>query len=205
MLLSSSENLCQGTASLGGGSKRSRSLPTQLSGAASLRRLRPRQRLKEIEPATRGAMQPAGLPAIDDDALPEGRSARTLQAIVTWVFAIVGGKAGYPKLDPNVVVLNKGTLRRVGKVMSVYSTRPLINGATVILELLARMVMLILFMALSCTPRSRSTVMERVRLALEARVQHVRRCARCHHPSAPPRPPGVDARRTRQKKHAVPL
>ena len=115
---------------------------------------------------------------VDTDA-PSGRSAAALRAIVSWTIAAINSRGGdMPKLDPNFVV-DSSTLRRVGKVMCVYSTRPLINGAAVILELLARLLLLIIFLALSFSPPRRRVVVEKMRIHLEAHVNSVRRCAHC--------------------------
>lgn len=108
-----------------------------------------------------------------DDGLG-GRSTRILGTIISWTIAAINAK-GYPKIDPNIVV-DRQTLRRVGKVVCVYSARPLVQGAAAILELLARMILLILFLALSCTPRHRTVIVERVRSSLEMHVNTVRRC-----------------------------
>ena len=80
-----------------------------------------------------------------------------------------------PKIDPNEIVLDKQTLRRVGKVVAIYSTRPLVQGTAFLLELIARLLLLIIFLALSCSPRHRTVVVERVRGTLETHVNAVRR------------------------------
>ena len=114
---------------------------------------------------------------VEADA-PTGRSAAALRAIVSWTIAAINSRGDMPKLDPNFVV-DSSTLRRVGKVMCVYSTRPLINGAAVLLELLARLLLLIIFLALSFSPPRRRVVVEKMRIHLEAHVNSVRRCAHC--------------------------
>ena len=119
------------------------------------------------------------------DTGSSGRSARVLSAIVSWSITIVNGKGIFPKIDPNEIVLDKQTLRRVGKVVAIYSTRPLVQGTAFLLELIARLLLLILFLALSCSPRHRTVVVERVRGTLETQVNAVRRYARLLCSSAP--------------------
>ena len=102
----------------------------------------------------------------------ESRSARVLTTVVSWTIAAMNSR-GISKIDPNIVV-DKQTLRRVGKVVCVYSTRPLVQGAAALLELFARLILLVLFLALSCSPRHRTAVVEKVRTSLETHVNTVR-------------------------------
>ncbi len=106
-----------------------------------------------------------------------GRSSAALRAIVSWTIAAINSRSDLPRIDPNVVI-DVPTLRRVGKVVGVYSTRPFVNGAVALLELFARMLLLTIFMALSFSPQRRTIVVERMRIRLEAHVNSVRRCAR---------------------------
>ena len=62
----------------------------------------------------------------------------------------------------------------MGKVMCVYSTKPLVHSAALLLELLYRMLLLIIFLALSYSPRHRTVVVERLRVTLESHVNSVR-------------------------------
>ena len=125
------------------------------------------------------------------------RSARVLGTFVSWAIAAANAK-GISKIDPNVVV-DRETLRRVGKVVCVYTTMPIVQGCTALLELISRLILLLIFLALSCSPRHRTVVVERVRTSLQQRINSVRGCARAMPrplcscscpPSAPgPRPP----------------
>lgn len=110
---------------------------------------------------------------LEEEVGSAGRSARVFGTIVQWTIAAINAK-GYSKIDPNKVILDKDTLRRVGKVVCVYSTKPIVQGAAALLELLARLLLLIIFLALSCTPKHRSVIVERVRMRLESSVNSVR-------------------------------
>jgi hypothetical protein len=113
-------------------------------------------------------------PDISDPEQLGGRSARVLGTVISWTFAIINRDGKYPKLDPNFVV-DRQTLKRVGRVMCVYSARPLIYGATFLLELLARLLLLIIFLALSVSPSHRTSVVKRERGTLQSHLNSVRR------------------------------
>jgi len=100
------------------------------------------------------------------------RSARVLGTFVSWAIAAANAK-GISKIDPNVVV-DRETLRRVGKVVCVYTTMPIVQGCTALLELISRLILLLIFLALSCSPRHRTVVVERVRTSLQQRINSVR-------------------------------
>jgi hypothetical protein len=128
---------------------------------------------------------------LDEEVGSAGRSARVFGTIVQWTIAAINAK-GYSKIDPNKVILDKDTLRRVGKVVCVYSTKPIVQGAAALLELLARLLLLIIFLALSCTPKHRSVIVERVRMRLESSVNSVRGCVQsilANPPASRPPPP----------------
>jgi hypothetical protein len=134
-----------------------------------------------------------------------GRSAAALRAIVAWTIAAVNSR-GYGKIDPNVLI-DSSTLRRVGKVMCVYSTRPIVSGAVVLLELIANMLLLIIFLALSFSPPRRAVVVEKMRCHLEAHVNSVRRCASrplAERPRRAARPPPLRAARAPRPIHHQP-
>ena len=127
-------------------------------------------------PGLAGCMEP-----LEDEVGSSGRSTRVFGTIVQWTIAAINAK-GYSKIDPNSVILDKDTLRRVGRVVCVYSTKPLVQGAAAILELLARLLLLIIFLALSCTPKHRAVIVERVRTKLESSVNSVRGYVASAHP-----------------------
>ena len=124
------------------------------------------------------------------DAASGGRSAAALRAIITWTLSAVNSRGDFPKIDPNIV-LDSSTLRRVGKAVAVYSTKPLVNGAVVLLEIFARIILLLIFLALSFSPSRRTVVVNRMRITLEGHVNSVRRCERAAH-LVPPRTNGTN-------------
>ena len=110
------------------------------------------------------------------DASSGGRSAAALRTIIAWTISAVNSRGDFPKLDPNIV-LDNSALRRVGKAVAVYSAKPLVNGAVVLLEIFARIILLLIFLALSFSPSRRTVVVNRMRITLESHVNSVRRCA----------------------------
>ena len=111
-----------------------------------------------------------GAPTHLEDLSGSGtRSSRVLAAIVTWTISAF--KTRGINIDPNFK-LDRTALKRVSRVVCVV---PLVNGAAALLELLSRLILLILFLALSCTPRHRTVMMERMRVTLRMHVQSVRR------------------------------
>ena len=78
------------------------------------------------------------------------------------------------KIDP-AFVLDRDALKRVGKVMCLYSTKPLVNGVAMLLELFYRFLLLIIFLALSYSPRHQTVVVERLKITLASHVSSVRR------------------------------
>lgn len=111
-----------------------------------------------------------------DPTASGSRSAAALKAIISWTFAAVNARGEFPKIDPSTV-LDSTTLRRVGKVVAVYSAKPLVGGAVVLLELFARLILLLIFLALSFSPPRRTVMVEKMRIKFEAHVNSVRRCA----------------------------
>ena len=116
------------------------------------------------------------------------RSVAALRAVCSWAISAVNARGGgaIPKIDPNIVI-DVSTLKRVGKVVAVYSSRPLVSGAVILLELLARLLLLFIFLALSFSPQRRTVVIEKMQGQLAAHVNAVRRCAQCR--SLAPLPP----------------
>ena len=106
------------------------------------------------------------------------RSVAALRAVCSWAISAVNARGGgaIPKIDPNIVI-DVSTLKRVGKVVAVYSSRPLVSGAVILLELLARLLLLFIFLALSFSPQRRTVVIEKMQGQLAAHVNAVRRCA----------------------------
>lgn len=122
-----------------------------------------------------------------EPSLPShGRSSRVLSTLLTWAITAINSRSGGPKISMSFS-LDRDALRRVGKVMCVYSSRPLVNGAVLVLELLSRLLLLILFLALSLSPKHQIVVIDRVRGALEAHVRSVQRLAQLPAPPEPAR------------------
>ena len=105
------------------------------------------------------------------------RSVAALRAVCSWAISAVNAREGgaIPKIDPNIVI-DVSTLKRVGKVVAVYSSRPLVSGAVILLELLARLLLLFIFLWRSPSPTARRTT-EKMQGQLAAHVNAVRRCA----------------------------
>jgi len=97
------------------------------------------------------------------------RSTRVLATIVTWTISAF--KTRGINIDPSFK-LDRSALKRVTRVVMVL---PLVNGAAALLELLSRLILLILFLALSCAPRHRTVMVERFRATMRMHVQSVRR------------------------------
>jgi hypothetical protein len=97
------------------------------------------------------------------------RSTRVLATIVTWTISAFKTRGIY--IDPSFK-LDRNALKRVTRVVMVL---PLVNGAAALLELLSRLILLILFLALSCAPRHRTVMVERFRATMRMHVQSVRR------------------------------
>lgn len=121
------------------------------------------------------------------------RSTRVLATIITWTLSAFKTRGVH--IDPTFK-LDVGAIKRVSKVVCVYSTRPLVHSAAALLELLSRLILLLIFLALSCAPARRRFVVGRVRGTLEMHVNSVRRCAAARaaamaapdpQPSLPPR------------------
>lgn len=119
------------------------------------------------KPGNWSAVEAFGL----DAEASKGRSYSVLATLVTWTVSAFKSRGIHIRTDFR---LDRHALKRVGKVMCVYSTRPLAQGAAVLLEFLARLLLLIIFLALSCTPKHRTTVVERMRHSLMMRVNSVR-------------------------------
>ena len=108
-------------------------------------------------------------PIIFEDLSGGSRSSRVLAAILTWTVSAFKTRGIH--ISPGFK-LDRSALKRVSRVVCVL---PLVNGAAALLELLSRLILLILFLALSCTPRHRKVMVERMRVTLQMHVQSVRR------------------------------
>lgn len=111
-------------------------------------------------------------PQLLDEDVGGSRSARVIATIVTWTISAFKTRGVHIRTD---FKLDRQALRRVGRVVCVHSMRPVLNGAVVMLELFSRLLLLIIFLALSCTPRHRQVVIERMRSSLQMHVHSVRR------------------------------
>eukprot|EP00322_Chrysochromulina_rotalis_P018786 CAMPEP_0115856800 /NCGR_PEP_ID=MMETSP0287-20121206/15243_1 /TAXON_ID=412157 /ORGANISM="Chrysochromulina rotalis, Strain UIO044" /LENGTH=377 /DNA_ID=CAMNT_0003310993 /DNA_START=14 /DNA_END=1147 /DNA_ORIENTATION=- len=111
----------------------------------------------------------AAPPVQIEDLSGAPRSSRVLAAIVTWTISAFKTRGVH--IDPGFK-LDRAALRRVSRAVCVV---PLVNSAAALLELLSRLILLILFLALSCAPRQRTVMVERMRLTLQMYVQSVRR------------------------------
>lgn len=118
-------------------------------------------------------MSPPEAEVVEVDHHEQTRSRTVINYIVSLTISALNARGGH-KIDPGFV-LDRDAIKRVGKVMCVYSTKPLVNGAALLLELFYRLLLLIIFLALSYSPRHRSVVVERLRSTLESHVTSVRR------------------------------
>jgi hypothetical protein len=97
------------------------------------------------------------------------RSTHVLATIVTWTISAFKTRGIY--IDPSFK-LDRNALKRVTRVIMVL---PLVNGAAALLELLSRLILLILFLALSCAPHHRTVIVRRFHASMRMHVQSVRR------------------------------
>ena len=111
----------------------------------------------------------AEVPLQVEDLSGGTRSSRVLAAIMTWTLSAFKTRGIH--IDP-AFKLDRSALRRVSRVVCVV---PLVNASVALLELISRLILLILFLALSCAPRQRKVMVERMRETLQMHVQSVRR------------------------------
>ncbi|KAL1514722.1 hypothetical protein AB1Y20_003809 [Prymnesium parvum] len=102
-----------------------------------------------------------------------------LASIMSWIMAACAAR-GIPLPLDHELRLDRSSLCRAVEVLAVRASRPFATGLATLLELFSRVLLLLLFAALSVTPKRRAEIIERVRVRLSEHVQRIQHLGLAH-------------------------